>query len=232
VGGAARRYDAVLFDAGSTLVYLDYARVAKLVGHACLGEAALRRGERAARAEADLAVQRGARHGTQWHHYMSVVLETAGMPAAEVEPAVAALFVEHLRRNLWRRVPADVPWTLTQLAACGYVLGVVSNAEGTVETLLGEVGLAPYFRFVLDSFVVGLEKPDPRIFLLALERAGTAAERTLFIGDSYAIDVCGARSAGLDAALIDPLDLYTDADCLRLSTLSELPAVLDGRAPR
>jgi putative hydrolase of the HAD superfamily len=82
-----------------------------------------------------------------------------------------------------------------------------------VEQLLAGAGFAPHLAFVVDSGVVGIEKPDPRIFDLALGLAGVGAAETLYVGDLYPVDVVGARRAGIEPVLLDPLDRYTARDC-------------------
>jgi putative hydrolase of the HAD superfamily len=221
-----RRYDAILFDAGNTLVHLDHARVAELAGRG-IDEAAVWRGDRAVRTNAVLLSQLSGGHLESWRAYMELALEAAGVPHDEAPNAAARVFHAHLQRNLWRRVPADVPPTLRHLRAAGYVVGVVSNAEGTVEELLRDVGLGPLLDFIIDSHLVGFEKPDPRIFALALERAGTTPARTLYVGDIYGVDVVGARGAGLDAALLDTFGVHRDVDCPRLLTLGDVLKLVD-----
>jgi putative hydrolase of the HAD superfamily len=93
------------------------------------------------------------------------------------------------------------------------VAGVISNSNGSVRSILEATGLAPYLDFVLDSAVVGVEKPDPRIFRLGLERAGVPAAAAVYVGDLYSIDVLGARGAGLDAVLLDPRGHWGRRDC-------------------
>ena len=85
-----------------------------------------------------------------------------------------------------------------------------------------QFGLAPFFQTIVDSTEEGIEKPDPGIFRVALDRAGARAETTLHVGDLYHVDVVGARSAGLKGALLDPLDLYPGADAERFSSLAAL----------
>ena len=83
---------------------------------------------------------------------------------------------------------------------------------------------------MLDSHEWGVEKPDPRLFQLALEQAGAEASRTVHVGDLYQVDVVGARRAALaDAVLFDVAGLYPDADCPRVQRLGELTGWLDGR---
>ena len=115
---------------------------------------------------------------------------------------------------------------LRELKRRGYRLGVISNADGTVERLLDDMGLLGHFEFVIDSTSVGVEKPDPRIFRMALERMGIEPHEAVYVGDVYEIDVAGARAAGIRAFLIDPLMRLGHLDCDRIASLTELPARL------
>jgi putative hydrolase of the HAD superfamily len=92
-------------------------------------------------------------------------------------------------------------------------VGCVSNADGTVGRLLAGAGLAGHLEFIVDSGAVGIEKPDPRIFALALERAGVPPADALYVGDLYPVDVVGARRAGIEPVLLDPLGRYGERDC-------------------
>ncbi len=67
--------------------------------------------------------------------------------------------------------------------------------------------------FVVDSGAVGVEKPDPAIFRIALERAGVSAAEAMHVGDLFPVDVVGARRAGLEPVLLDPLGRYADRGC-------------------
>jgi putative hydrolase of the HAD superfamily len=103
---------------------------------------------------------------------------------------------------------------------------MISNSDGSIERMITEQGLAPYFRFVLDSRVVGVEKPDPRIFHMALERAEVGPAEAVYIGDLYSIDVVGSRAAGLDAILLDPAGLWGHVDCPKARDLSEAATII------
>ncbi len=121
---------------------------------------------------------------------------------------------------LWKMVMPRIPEALTRLRDLGLTLVVVSNSDGTVEQSLDAAGLRPFFSVVVDSAIAGYEKPDPRIFAHALERAGASAERTLHIGDIYHADVLGARGAGIHALLLDP---YSDWPIDTLDACERLP---------
>jgi len=109
---------------------------------------------------------------------------------------------------------------------------VVSNANGKLKVLLERLRLATRFDVMLDSAVEGVAKPDPRLFQLALERSGSRPEDTLHVGDLYHVDVEGARGAGLRAVLLDTANLYPNADCPRIRSLGELPALVERERSR
>ncbi|MCU0253481.1 MAG: HAD-IA family hydrolase, partial [Acidobacteria bacterium] len=111
--------------------------------------------------------------------------------------------------------------------AAGRRLAVVSNAEGQVEQDLAAAGFGRYLETVVDSHLVGVAKPHPRIFAIALERLGVGAEQALYVGDVPAYDVAGARAAGMPAVLLDPWGIHAGVDgAVRIRRLEELPGLL------
>jgi putative hydrolase of the HAD superfamily len=85
-------------------------------------------------------------------------------------------------------------------------------------------GVLPQVRCIVDSDVVGIAKPDPRIFDFALPHfAGIEKSRIAYVGDSVVMDVGGAQAAGLTPVLVDPYDDAADlVDCRRIRSLEEL----------
>ncbi len=75
---------------------------------------------------------------------------------------------------------------------------MISNFDhpSHVTALLSELGLAEFFDAVIVSGAVGVEKPDPRIFSLALQQTGLRPAEVVYVGDTAA-DVEGSRAAGL-----------------------------------
>ena len=223
----------ILFDVGNTLFHVDYAFIVGVLaehGHAVEPDA-LRVAEYVAKAAVDRALTaNGALDVGLWRDnaarrpsYFATVLEAVGVPAASAACIVDVLQEHNRARCLWRVMEPDTPAVLDALRARGLALGVVSNADGRVEADLVRAGLRGRFATVVDSHVVGVEKPDPAIFHLALAHMHAEPATTLYVGDVFSIDVLGARSAGLAAVLLDPLGDYPGADgCPRIRRLAEL----------
>jgi HAD superfamily hydrolase (TIGR01549 family) len=218
---------AVFFDAGNTLVQMNYAAIAEELG---------RLGTRVAPAD----VQRA-----EWRARVRLDDELFGRtgPASTETRSSADRYVRHLLEELGVRDEATIARAtefrhaynppigifnvvdpqareaLELVRRAGLRAGVISNSNGSVRASLQALGLAPYLDFVLDSGEVGFEKPDPRIFELALARAGIAAAEAVHVGDLYSIDVRGARAGGLHAVLLDPGGHWGERDCPRVPDL-------------
>jgi putative hydrolase of the HAD superfamily len=221
----------VLLDAGGVLVKPSFARVAgSLAARGVVVEAGrLAEAEPRAKRELDRDPAAGGRSDAErgWR-YFNLVLAHAGIDRSPAtDEALEELRREHDRRNLWEDVPEGVRTSLARLRARGLRLAVVSNANGTVRALLERLELAPFLAAVLDSAVEGVEKPDPRLFLLALERLGAAPREAVHVGDLYGVDVVGARAAGVRPVLLDEAGLYEGADCPRVRSLVGLADHLD-----
>jgi putative hydrolase of the HAD superfamily len=227
---------AIFFDAGNTLIFPRIEELAQELtaqGHPATLEdfyAADRRG----RAKLDEILWPLLRQGQipqtadhiYWHEYLRGLMEQIQVPEAErvdLKEQMAARFRE---LSFWSYVFPGTGEFLDSLRARGYILGVISNSVGRIAEQLGNVGLGRRFGFVLDSRVVGIEKPHPEIFRMGLERAGVRAAEAVFVGDTYSTDIGGAQLAGLRGVLFDRIGAYPDADCPRISSLKELDQVL------
>jgi putative hydrolase of the HAD superfamily len=168
-------------------------------------------------------------------HYLRTYLASLGFEDADLERADAAVSaVWHLpadRRWTWRQ--DDAVLALRQIAATGRGVAVVSNCDGTAERILTTTGICQVgdgsgvrVAAIVDSFVVGVAKPDPGIFHPALEALGTGADRTVFVGDSLRYDVGGALAAGLRPVHLDPYRLAPPDEVDRIASLAELAGYL------
>jgi putative hydrolase of the HAD superfamily len=228
--------DAVFLDAGNTLITLDHALVCEVLAAEGLHvqPAVLARAEAAARPAVSRMLGGGASSEQldTFTFYVWRILERLGRPAHDGATGdLAARVVRALRhgvatQRLWSQVLPDVPEALQMLRDAGFCLVVVSNSDGTVEDGLSGVGLRAFLHGVVDSAVVGAEKPDPAIFRHALDLAGTEPDRTLHVGDLFSVDVLGARAAGVHAVLLDPYGDWDDVDCARAPDLRSLAHAL------
>lgn len=220
--------DAVLFDAGGTLVELDYAFItARAAEHGVsLRPEALRRGEAVSRRQIDRGARKAGRvvgtDAARRFRYFASLLEATGVPAKRAERICDALEDDHARDSLWRVAIEGAVETLEALRARGLETAVVSNADGRVASILENAGLAAHLTLIVDSHLEGVEKPDPAIFRLALSRLGIDAGRAAYVGDIYSIDALGARAAGLTPVLLDLTGGYADVDCATIASLREL----------
>jgi HAD superfamily hydrolase (TIGR01509 family) len=216
---------AVVFDAGHTLLEADYPCLTAQIrsrGHD-VSEAGVIDAERRARArlDAEQAAQ-PTRERKGVGRYLRYLMEGLGI-TDEVEIAAVAGWRRtfNLPVGLCHRADAEAAEALRELRAAGIVTGVISNSNGSVRQALESAGLAASLDFVIDSTVVGIAKPDPRVFALGLEAAGVNASEAVYVGDSYFVDVRGARAVGMGAVLFDPGGAGGSRDCPTASGLRE-----------
>lgn len=220
----------MLFDAGGTLLFLDHARIAERLSAVCGARLTKAMLDDAAPSAAQALEQAAGSDGERAARYLEVLCLAAGLPAARWLMARGELYAMHRERHLWSAGDARTAVALERLRERGVVLGVVSNSDGRVKDALHAAGLAEYFDVVVDSSIAGVEKPDPRIFLGALEHLGVAAGDALYVGDVYEVDVVGAESAGLAAALVGPNAAHA-ANVRCAATVADLVDALLDEAP-
>lgn len=231
-----RRYDAVLFDMGYTLIYFDPPQ--ELIVQNALREAGAERSVGEIRAAVD----------TVWGGYYREAA-TATFPATqehdrelesrlrleflhELDLRPQPAFVERYSRELeasFNRPGALRPYreveeVLSTLLQQSYRLGVVSNWSWNLSERARQAGLDRFFEIIWASAYAGCNKPHPDVFAQALARMDVPAERSLYVGDSYEHDVVGARNAGLEPVLLDRDGTATEADC---AVIHDLWGVLD-----
>ena len=218
--------DTICLDAGGTLVWPNWERVRDALAAEGITVDA------AALAAADPRVRRSldeqhliassTDQSRAWS-FFDDVLTIAGVDlTTEARRALASVEEYQRRMNLWEHVPAFVAPTLVELRRRGYKLVVISNANGTVKQAFRRVGLLDLVDVIVDSAEEGFEKPDPRLFEIALKRMSLKASDTAYVGDIYYVDVVGAKAAGLKPFLLDPLDLHADKPVDRVKSLDEI----------
>ncbi len=218
--------ETVFLDAGGVLVFPNWTRVSDALTRrgVAASAAALAAADPRARRQLDNGGTINATNdaGRGWL-YFNLVLTAAGIPLSPAtDAALEELQEYHRQTNLWEFVPDGVVPALAALRAAGFRLVVVSNANGTLRAKFDRLGLTARVDCVLDSCEFGVEKPDPRLFQIAMEKSGAEPGTTVHVGDLYHVDVLGARAAGLSGVLYDEAGLYSDVDCPKVRSLAEL----------
>jgi putative hydrolase of the HAD superfamily len=153
--------------------------------------------------------------------YLEGYVDALGLPAYQREPAMTRLREVFMGPSidLWRQKVRGSVEGLRHLAATGIKLGIISNADGSIEEQLrrGEIcqigeGLGVPVLAIIDSTVVGVAKPAAEIFRHALEPLGVSPEEALYVGDTVRYDIRGARNAGLAPIHFDPYNLCESRD--------------------
>lgn len=224
---------AVFFDLGGTLLVMRRDRVISLI----LSDAGYRATPEEVhsayfRVEGSWLLADGNRNTTpneaeeSYRRLDAMVFNTLFPGHSEDEAAR----VSDLMRSRWpvaqQSVPLelypDVRPTLERLRGDGYVMALVSNAPPDTAKTIEALGLPTLIPTIVVSGLVGVSKPNPEIFRIALRTAGVSAEETIHVGDLYDADVRGARNAGIEGVLIDREGIYGHTDCPKIASLEEV----------
>jgi HAD superfamily hydrolase (TIGR01509 family) len=232
---ASRRFDAVFFDLGLTLICPR--SFDGMIAETCGRHGIPLTPEEVARCHAGIDEEMAA------FPIRDTVLSIDSAPPEECLQFWLALFrrilnatgrayPDHMPRTLYEEQLHPSRWplyldmlpALTALRAAGVRLGVISNWETWCEQLIVQLELSRLLDFALISGTLGVEKPDPRLFRLALERAGVPAERAVHVGDDPARDCAGAHGVGITPVLLDRYGRHPAAPWPRLPDLTGFPA--------
>jgi putative hydrolase of the HAD superfamily len=228
--------DIVFFDAGETLIH-PHPSFPELFATVCK-----RSGIEIAASDVEAVQERLAPH-------LIDLAEDTGVTQPSLDPDDSLVFWTFLYRRFLEelriedeRLPQELYNTfsdstsykvfddtlpaLAVLEESGYRLGLISNFEGWLENILLEQELGESFEVRVISGLEGVEKPDPAIYRLALDRAGVDPARAVHVGDSVSMDVEPATAVGIKAVLLDRVGRYRDANHVSISSLEGLPALV------
>lgn len=229
--------DIVFFDAGETIIH-PYPSFPELFAKVCAARGASVRAEqvrdvqeRMAPHLIDLAEDSGVTTPSLdpessrrfWTFLYERFLEELGV--ADDDELPGELFATFSTTSTYRLFP-DVKPALTRIEGSGHRLGLISNFEGWLEQILVEQEVGESFDVTVISGVEGVEKPDPAIYELAVQRAGVDPSRCVHVGDSMALDVVPATEVGIKAVLLDRVGRYPDSDHPKIGSLEELPDLI------
>ncbi len=210
------RPQAILFDAGGTLVLQNPAVMSDRLGIGIDPDTAF---EAHYRTMAEFSDLRLSGVEATWDWWLERYFERLGHP----KPGSAGALIRR-GYGIWTLPIPGVIDAIRSIRAAGVRVAVVSNSDGSVEESLAVAGFDSVFEFTLDSAVVGVKKPDPQIFEIALERLGLPPRSVWYVGDSVYHDIEGASAAGLGrGVLVDPLRISAHDS---VSSVADLPPML------
>lgn len=158
-----------------------------------------------------------------WDAYDRAVFSFLGVDEAQLHAAIAARHGQRAsRQHVWEHRLVHNIEAFVRISNVRPVAIVTNNNGTAVEQCLRhqicQIGDGPLTSVpaIVDSELVQVSKPDPRIFTPALDALGTDPARTLYVGDTVHADVHGADAAGMPVVQLDPLDLHADFDHWRL----------------
>lgn len=218
------RTQAVTFDVGGTLIQpwpsvgAVYAEVAERQGFSGLDADRIEK-------QFHQAMSEKAEFQHTKEGWFGVVKESFRGLLSEADCAAFFHFLYERfgKADVWR-IYGDVLPALDQLAERGFRLAAVSNWDARLRPLLRELGLMPFFEAVSVSSEVGFLKPSAVLFEHALRMLGLPANAVVHVGDSFAEDVIGAKSAGLSAVLLQRTAKNSRGAISQLTELSTLLA--------
>jgi HAD superfamily hydrolase (TIGR01662 family) len=243
-----RRFEAVFFDLGNTLVYFDGPWSELVIEmyqqlYLSLIDSGLDLPQQAFTQDfrSQMEVYH-ARRETDFREYTTLailkkVLEGWGYPAEqdeELKSAIAAMYAVSQRH--WQ-IEEDTLQTLQILGSRGYHLGIISNAgdDADVQMLIDNAGIRSYFDLILTSAGESIRKPDPYIFRKALDHWSVKPHQAVMVGDTLNADILGANNTGLfsiwinrrvDIASLSQKEKSIQPDAI-ISSLDELPPLLE-----
>ena len=222
----------VFFDAGNTVVFPDYqiyVDIAAAFGRE-VSEADVVKAEALARAAFDAAVasSKGESVHGFWPVYYTPFYERLGIRGEEALRAIEMTRDANDEGfGIWSVPVEGLSETVDMLKSRGLTVGIISNSDGRLDDRLTGIGIRDLFEFVIDSAVVGVSKPSPRIFEIAVEESGVPGSEAAYVGDYYEVDVIGARSIGMRPVLLDPVGAYDEVDCQVVRSFPEIVGLVD-----
>ena len=220
-----RPFKFIFFDVGNTLLFANRERMLAPLHQRGIRppEELLLAVERRTKREFDDILEHGGKvdHGF-WDVFYTRLFQDLGL---NDEGARQEVIGNTRLSSNWDRIQPGTREELVRLSE-RWPIAVISNSDGKIADLLFRCGIGDCFRTITDSGVVGREKPHPEIFAAALKSVDAKAEDSLYVGDLYAVDYCGATQAGMQAVLFDASGAYRDKGLPRVESLRELPALI------
>ncbi len=219
----------VFFDAGNTLLKINYEFIHQVLAdkdiEVDLEDIVI--AECKARVLIDRTIEKNMENALAFKRYIEFIIE--GIEDICSKKFKNKIFEEIFKEIdeynkahlLWTQPAEYAKQTLIILTNNNFRTGVISNSDGRIKKILTKAGLAKYLDVIIDSAVVGVEKPNVEIFKIALREAGVSPQEAIYVGDIYSIDILGCEKAGILGVLLDPIGEWDNVKCVKVKNIKE-----------
>jgi putative hydrolase of the HAD superfamily len=216
----------LIFDAGGVLVFPDFDLLADIANQVGIETSTSEITEQHARLFRAYDEHIARHHQFPAIQYFLDIFKQVTDSEKKARAAYELTLQADKAKHIWATTQPWVGKSIGKLKEGGYQMAVISNSDGRVDQIMQDLALREYFEIVIDSFVVGVEKPDSRIFEITLNSLDWDSSKTIYIGDIFYVDVWGANQAGLGAIHLDRMGLYGDWKGVRIPSIYDLPTLL------
>ncbi len=211
----------IFFDVGNTLLFPNRPKMLAPLPADCQPTLEQWQSlERKTKLEFDRDMQTGRIDHSFWRIFHGYLIQS--LDSATNSDGLLDELVRNTQQSAnWDQILPGTREALDRIAA-KFRIAVISNADGKIEQVLSRCAIADCFESITDSGIVGIEKPRPEIFQVALKAMQARAEESLYVGDVYSVDYAGARNSGMEAILFDVAGAYRGRPEPRVESLTQL----------
>lgn len=195
------KYEAVIFDLFGTLVsstsLAEHERVMAQIASVLSVPT-----DDFGRLWLDTSYERGTGAFKNNEANIEYICRRLGVPPANTQTRLAAQIIADSTASLMKKLRPDATEVLSQLKSEGHKTGLISDCSPAVPLIWKETPLAPLFDVAIFSCSVALQKPDPRIYQLAINQLAVEPGSCLYVGDGAGQELTGASQVGMHPVLI------------------------------
>ena len=226
-----RKITSIFFDAGNTILFINFKIIKKILAEYGYKTSLtdLKEAELKWRTSLEDNIEE-LQHLTDQEvlpFYFKETLKFLKIKENDLDEIVNEIITSHRKKMLWSVFPSSVRKVIIDLRKKGYKIGIISNSDGRLVNQLKSLKVKELFDVIIDSREVGVEKPNPEIFKLALKRIKAEPNEAIYVGDIYSIDIIPAQKLGIKAILFDPGNHFPHLHCPRVERLKDIYEYLE-----
>jgi len=220
------KYDAIFFDVGNTLFFYNCEFLKEFVEDRFGCDLIAKELEKTyymLRKDVLAGAFSKLDHDGLWREFYRRWLQMNDVDEEIIPNIIDAIRDHPFNHMFWSKMEEGTREMIDWFRERGLKTGIISNADGQIQRLVDHVDLSDRFDVVIDSGLLGFEKPDERIFKHATSSIDVDPKRSIHVGDLFDVDVVGARGVGMIPVLIDPDGRGGDNELITIARAVDLP---------